>query len=133
MKSPRSEAGIMREIMVALSRIGVRMFRNNNGVAWVGKILDQKADYIVLGNPRPLHAGLGTGSSDLIGWTTVTVTKEMVGQRVALFTGIEVKTPRGRATPEQVNFIDQVEHAGGIGRVARSAAEAIGMLQPYCE
>lgn len=121
----------MREIMVALSRIGCRMFRNNSGMAWAGDVAAKKPDYIIVSNPRPLHAGLGTGSSDLIGWTPVVVTREMVGKTLAVFTAVEVKTPRGRVTPEQAVFIEQVEKAGGIGRVARSAPEAVSMIAPF--
>lgn len=118
MKS-RRESEIQREVLLAASRAGARLFRNNSGVGWVGTILEHKADYIVLGSPRPLHAGLGIGSSDLIGWTP----RVIMGRPIAVFTAIEVKAKRGRATLEQLNFLEQIEGAGGIARIVRSAEE----------
>jgi hypothetical protein len=46
-------------------------------------------------------ASLCKGSADLIGYRTITITPDMVGQQVAVFTSIEVKTPTGRIRPEQ--------------------------------
>jgi hypothetical protein len=68
--------------------------------------------------------GLCKGSADLIGWRTVTVTPDMVGQRIAVFTSIEVKTPTGRLRPEQQQWLDAVQAAGGIAGVARSVEDA---------
>jgi hypothetical protein len=36
---------------------------------------------------------------------------------------IEVKRPRGRVTPEQQQFIDMINEAGGLAFVARSVEE----------
>ena len=47
----------------------------------------------------------------------------MVGQQVAVFTSIEVKTPTGRVKPEQQQWLDAVQAAGGIAAVARSVAD----------
>ena len=69
--------------------------------------------------------GLAKGSADLIGWRTVTVTQEMVGTQVAVFTSIEVKTPIGRVKPEQQQWLDAVQAAGGIAGVARSVEDAL--------
>jgi hypothetical protein len=73
----------------------------------------------------PVRYGLQPGSSDLIGWRTVTITPEMVGQQVAVFTSIEVKTATGRLTPEQRQWLAAVETAGGIAGVARSVEDAL--------
>jgi hypothetical protein len=54
----------------------------------------------------------------------------MVGQRVAIFAAIEVKTPTGRPTEEQINFIGRVNKAGGIAGIARSPEDAIEILKP---
>jgi hypothetical protein len=73
----------------------------------------------------PVRYGLQPGSSDLIGWRTVTITPEMVGQQVAVFTSIEVKTATGRVKPEQKLWLDKVQAAGGIAGVARSVEDAL--------
>ena len=70
-----------------------------------------------------MQFGLCKGSADLIGWTSRTITKEMVGQQVAIFTSIEVKTPTGRVRPEQQQWLAAVQAAGGIAAVARSVAD----------
>lgn len=101
-----------------------RLFRNNTGTGWQGTRMPSPAGLLILKDVRPLNAGLCVGSSDLIGWTTVKITPDMVGREVAIFTAVEVKALRGRATADQVNFIDQVQKAGGLAGVARSPEEA---------
>ncbi len=73
--------------------------------------------------------GVGSpGGSDLIGYRKVTVTPEMVGQEIAQFAAVEVKTPRGRVRPEQQRFIDHVRSVGGVAGIARSVEEAQSIL-----
>ena len=76
----------------------------------------------------PVRYGLQPGSSDLIGWRTVTITPEMVGTTIAVFTSIEVKTATGRLRPEQQQWLDAVQSAGGIAGVARSVEDALNLL-----
>jgi hypothetical protein len=106
-----SEQRIQQEIRLAVSHGSTRLFRNNTGT-----LKDQ--------NGRPVQFGLCKGSADLIGWKRVTITPEMVGQQVAVFTSIEVKTPTGRIRPEQQQWLDAVQAAGGIAGVARSVEDA---------
>jgi hypothetical protein len=114
-----SEAAVLPKIRLALSRAGAVMFRNNIGLAWYGEKRDQ-----------PVKYGLGEGTGDLIGWVTVEVTPDMVGQRLAVFSSIEVKRPiGGRATKEQENFILVVRAAGGYAGVARSPEEAVAIIK----
>ena len=106
--------------------LGIRVFRNNTGTGWIGDVASHSPDRIVLINPRPLHAGLCTGSSDLIGWRTIIA---QPGQRIAQFVAIEVKTQIGRVSPEQANFISVLNAAGGLAAVVRSPEEAIALCQ----
>ena len=105
-----SEQTIQQHIRIACSKGDTRLFRNNTGT-----LRDQHG--------RPVQFGLCKGSADLIGWTSRTITPEMVGQQVAIFTSIEVKTPTGRVRPEQKTWLDAVAKAGGIAAVARSVAD----------
>ena len=107
-----SEQSIQQHIRLACSTGATRLFRNNTGT-----LRDQHG--------RPVSFGLARGSADLIGWRTVTITPEMVGQQVAVFTSIEVKTPAGRIRPEQQQWLDAVQAAGGIAGVARSVEDAL--------
>ena len=109
-----SEQTIQQRIRLALSRGPVRLFRNNTGT-----LRDQHG--------RPVTFGLAKGSADLIGWTTRTITPDMVGQQVAVFTSIEVKTPTGRISPEQQAWLQAVQAAGGIAGIARSVEDAEGL------
>jgi len=47
---------------------------------------------------------------------------------VAVFTSIEVKTATGRIRPEQQQWLDAVQAAGGIAGVARSVEDAEALL-----
>ena len=120
------ETPIMRDIMIRVSSPEVRVFRNNVALAWAGsKVTRNKDGSITIQNPRPIHAGLCKGSSDLIGWKSVLVTPEMVGGRLAVFTAIEVKGTKTRIEAEQTNFIDCVRNHGGLAGIARSVDDAL--------
>jgi hypothetical protein len=106
-----SEQRIQQEIRLAISHGDTKVFRNNTGT-------------LKDANDRPVQFGLCKGSADLIGWRTVTVTPEMVGTQVAVFLSIEVKTPTGRLRPEQQQWLEVVQAAGGIAGVARSVEDA---------
>lgn len=132
-----AESGIMRRIMVALSKLpACRVFRNNVGTGWTGELIKPTnirtvvvyPGDVVLRNARPLHAGLCDGSADLIGWTSVRITPEMVGRDVAVFTSVEVKD-KGRAHAGQKNWLQVVRAAGGIATVSHSEDEALDVVQ----
>lgn len=96
-----------------------RWFRNNVSLAWAGDELDRRGNLLVITNPRPIHAGLCKGSSDLIGWKSVKITEDMVGRTVAIFQAKEVKTPGVAATEDQYNFLRQLRAAGGLASLTR--------------
>jgi len=110
-----TEQQIQQHIRLTCSTGSTRLFRNNTGT-----LRDQHG--------RPVSFGLCKGSADLIGWTTRTITQEMVGQRIAVFTSIEVKAASGRLRPEQRQWLDAVQAAGGIAGVARSVDDARALL-----
>jgi hypothetical protein len=111
-----SEQTIQQHIRLSCSTGATRLFRNNTGT-------------LKDANGRPVQFGLCKGSADLIGWTTRTITPEMVGQQVAVFTSIEVKSSSGRVKPEQQQWLNAVQAAGGIAGVARSVGEAMDLLR----
>jgi len=111
------ETTIQQQIRLALgTRPDLRLFRNNTGT-----LPDPRTG-------RPVQFGLARGSADLIGLRTVTITPDMVGQQVAVFTSIEVKTPKGRPTAEQQNWLNMVQSLGGIAGIARSVRDANEIL-----
>lgn len=131
-----TEHEIQQRILLACGKGDTRIFRNNVGTGWVGQAqvirqpvtLQLRPGDAVIRYARPLHAGLCPGSADLIGWRTITITPDMVGQRVAVFCSIEVKAPRGRVSPEQLAWEATVRRAGGLSGIARSEDDARGIL-----
>jgi len=113
-----AETTLQQQIRLALgTRSDLRLFRNQ-----VGQLPDPRTG-------RPVQFGLARGSADLIGWRTIVVTPEMVGQRIAVFTSIEVKTSTGRLAPAQRAWLAAVHGAGGIAGVARSVTDALAILK----
>lgn len=122
-----------KRVLLAVHRIkGVRLFRNNTGQGWVGRarrlkpgsVYRAEGGEVLIQNARPLHAGLMEGSADGIGWRTITITPDMVGQRVAVFLSVEAKYRSGRLEPAQRTWDRNVREAGGISVVARSPEQA---------
>jgi hypothetical protein len=113
-----AETTLQQQIRLALgTHPQTRLFRNQ-----VGSLPDPRTGRLVT-------FGLARGSADLIGWRTVVVTPEMVGQRIAVFTSLEIKTPTGRLAPAQRHWLQAVEQAGGIAGVARSVSDALAIVE----
>lgn len=93
-------------IRAQAARAGVWLYRNN-----VGACIDQTG--------RRIQFGLCPGSADLIGWTPVVVTPDMVGKTVAVFTSIELKSINGRVSDTQQAWCKAVLRDGGIARIMR--------------
>ena len=124
------EGTIQAEIRKAVGLLRhVRLFRNNRGLAWLGKIEERIGSTIVLSNARPVEFGLTDGASDLIGLTQVTVTPDMVGKTLAVFTAAEVKRPRVEVPDHQQRFVDFVHNFGGIAGVVRSPNDALLLVR----
>lgn len=106
-----------------------RLFRNNRGVGWQGPLIDKSGRTVTISPAQPVEYGLTDGASDLIGLTQVTITPEMVGRTLAVFTAAEVKRPNNSKVPEhQQHFVDFVNGFGGIAGVVRTDAELVALL-----
>jgi hypothetical protein len=114
-----NETDVMRSLQKLATMLTARLFRNNTGMAWQGQVRKNRDGSITISDPRPLHAGLVVGGSDLIGWLPVRITQEMVGDTIAVFTAVEVKAGT-KASPEQLAFIAAVKKAGGRAGIART-------------
>lgn len=133
------EIPLMKELQIAATRLGARLFRQNVGLAWVGraeKIARAKSVAVRPGDvliraARPFKAGIA-GMSDLGGWVPVTITEDMVGKTVAVYVQVEVKDG-ARPTPEQLKWIDAVRAAGGLAGIAHDDLElqAIIAARPW--
>lgn len=134
MAKKSQEHALQNEIRDDLAETpGLLTFRANVGTGWQGTgkpvrfskethIVAQRGD-VLLRNARPFSTGLPAGFADLFGLTSLVITPEMVGRRVAVFYAIEVKDG-AKATSEQANFLQAVKNNGGISGIARSKEDA---------
>lgn len=110
-----SEARVQSLIRMEAAQKGRRLMRNNVGV------LKDAAG-------RPVRYGLANDSkrvnelvksADLIGWETMTITPDMVGQRIARFLSVECKAEGWKPNPNdprekaQRAWADLVNSEGG--------------------
>ena len=126
------ESGLIRDILIAASNVGGRLFRANSGMGWTGRKAIHTPKGLYIKDPRPFH-GMPKGHPDLAGWTTVKITPEMVGRSVAIYTAIECKTPNTAVTKQQKQFISVVKQAGGIAGLAKSTDEFQNLLDEWKE
>jgi len=111
-----TETTVRKKIMLALGSLpDVRLFRNNVGEAIYGR--------------THVPYGLCPGSSDIIGWRSITITPDMIGRKVAVFVALEVKSGRGQTSDAQNNSIERVQEAGGIAGICRSVDEAREIIE----
>lgn len=118
---PRSETAVQQQVRLSASRAGIRLWRNNNGVAENPN--GQPVRYGLANESKKLNATLK--SSDLIGITPVIICPEHLGQVVGVFTAVEVKKGDWKFQGEdretaQLKFILLVRSMGGIGVFNRS-------------
>lgn len=112
-----TETRIQNLILVALSQAGCTVWRVETAGVWVGRQIHREGGTVTLANARMMQAGLCKGGSDIIGIAPD-----------GRFIAVEVKTARGRVSPEQQRFIDAVNKAGGIAGVARSVGDALELI-----
>lgn len=131
------EGGVQKRVWFRLGRWAT-LFRLNTGKAWVGAGKPKRLNdgSVVLPFARPIALGFSlpngdplVGAADLNGWTSVIVTPEMVGKRIAIYTATEnKKTEDYKVTDEQINYLTRVHTAGGISIVAASEDEAVELF-----
>lgn len=138
-----SENTVQRQVWLGMGLLS-RLFRLNSGRAWLSNLgpggIKKLADgSVLLQAARPIPLGLATtsgdpvvGQSDLFGWTEVVITPEMVGLTVPVVTAFETKRSKGGKTSDgQINFVDQVNRAGGIAGVANSLDAAMAIINEW--
>jgi len=119
LKPLKLEDEVQAELRLRIAQEGrTTVFRNNSGA-----MKDETG--------RVVRYGLANDSArinekikshDLIGWTRVVITPEMVGQTVAVFTSIECKregwkpNPTDKREQAQRTWAEAVTLAGGIAR-----------------
>lgn len=133
-KTPEEQAKVT--VLLRANMLGCRLFRNNTGVAY-----DDTG--------RPVFFGLGNegkkGPEDIrtpddVGWHLLTITPEMVGKRVAVFTAIDSKKVGfkrkevyrvGTQEYGQNKFFQLVQSANGIAGFASCAADIDELVNDF--
>lgn len=135
------EGGIQRSIWIGIADT-TTLFRVNTGKGWVsggGKPRRLDDGSILIPNGRPVALGFSSpdgkpirGASDLAGYTSITITPEMIGKTFPVFTGIETKNSEGGVvSDDQQHFIDNVRQAGGCAGAASSVEQARSLIFDY--
>lgn len=103
-------------------------FSNPVGVGWTGKMSGRDGGITKLMGASQLRYGLAPGSPDLVGWLPVVIRPEHVGKKIAIFVGLEVKTPTGRVRDDQKSFLSVLDADGGICGIVRSEEDALNLI-----
>lgn len=134
-----NSAELTKQILLAASKMGARLWRRNIGQAWIGKSLVFKKKTTVLHtfnpgdvliqNARPFHSG-EAGQADLYGWTPKLITADMVGQMLPVHTEVEIKFGNDRMSEEQDRWLAFCEKQKVRAGVARTVEDAKKILSP---
>ena len=112
----KAETDISNQCQLIGSKLGYVLWKNPRG-----KFQDK--------NGRWITCGVGpNGAADQIGFYSMTITPEMVGSKVAVFTAFEIKTPTGDVREDQLRFLESVRSRGGISCVLRDPEELTAPL-----
>lgn len=102
-----------------------RLWRANSGKGWAGRVIDKKNGILKLCNWGRLEL-FPKGTPDLIGFDSIVITPDMVGRRVAVFVGTELKaTKTDKLKKEQRDFKNMLINLGGIHREVRHDGDII--------
>lgn len=121
----RSESEVQQLIQLAGPRHDCLLMRNNSGAL---KDIEGRLVRYGLGNISR-QQNERTKSSDLIGITTITITPDMVGKEIGVFTAVEVKAEGWKPNEKdkrylaQKNFLNWVRLKGGFAMFAQSEEE----------
>ena len=120
--SSAAHTKLLKECLVALGKkfSTGRFFRNEVGEGWFFppwmRMFNQE-------DKRYLVYGLSPDTPDIVGFTSLEITQDMVGKKIAVFTGYEIKTGDAVQTSGQKNFQKILESFGGIYKVMRSVGD----------
>lgn len=122
--SGMSEASIQQRLRLWASKRGVRLWRNN-----VGVLKDERGVPVRYGLANESKAmNQNIKSSDLIGITPVTVTPDMVGKTLGVFTAYECKAEdwsyrANKREIAQLKWLELVQSLGGIAQFINSVID----------
>ncbi len=120
-----TESDVQQQIQIEGPGVGCQLMRNNSGA-----FKDQSGRWIFFGLGNISRVGsTKMKSSDLVGFTRVLITPQMVGTVVAVITAVEVKDPKWKLVPSdkrahaQANWLNWIKANGGFAGFAQSIAD----------
>ena len=131
------EGEMQQHVQIEARKFDSHLMRNNSGA-----FEDKTGRLVRFGLDNTSEArNAKIKSSDLIGFTVRTITPDMVGKKVAIFTAIEVKRSDFKMTTNedaksngrlyaQLNFINWVYNHGGISGIVNSLESLRKILSP---
>lgn len=134
----KPESLVQKELRLSIAYDGDESWRNNVGV--LTDLRGVPVRYGLANETADMNDKIK--SSDVIGIHTVTITKEMVGQRIGVFAAYECK-PEGWTFPKSTNkdeykrcsaqlaFHDIVRRAGGIAGFVTSTDDRRSILDNW--
>ena len=123
----KSERDVIEDILLEAPKHDVTLFRNNSGAF---KDATGRMVRFGLGNVSK-NVNAQIKSADLIGWQEVTITRDMVGQRIARFVSVEVKKEKWKLGENkerevaQGNWLALVAMSGGVALMINNVKEFI--------
>lgn len=88
----------------------------------------QSGLFLTLDGKRKVRVGL-PGMPDTLAVVAVTVTADMVGQRIPVAVAPEMKTAAGKQREQQKKWQAAFESRGGVYRLIRSAGELVELIE----
>ena len=114
-----SEMALLKEIQMALTERGCRAFRVNVGAGWTGNETAVMGDgSVVIRHARRFQTGLPKGFPDLL---------VLCPNGRTVF--MELKTPTGRPSIEQIRFHEFLRGMGHKACICRSVKDAIKAIE----
>ena len=103
-----------------------RLFENDNGMAWIGKILNESVSdnkkHVEIWPAIKIRYGLKKGCSDLVGFELI--------NNFPIVCCIEVKTKRyKKLSDDQIEWLDFTKMFGGRAYVARESEEGYDLIE----
>lgn len=126
---------LTNQVREAVSRYGARLFNVHVGKFWAGnptrfsrsQTVEVHDGDVLIRRARLINSGI-EGMADLIGFTPVNITQDMVGSVLPVYTSVEIKTT-DRPSPKQLRWVEFVNENGGRAGIARSPEDAVRICE----
>ncbi len=117
---------VVPNILLECGKHNMRLFKNIRGMFYTK-------------DGREIKAGLmADHSGDLVGWTKIVITPDMVGRSVAIYTEIEAKNskwkkPKNQHEKDQAERMEKIKTFGGIAAILNSEKNLKILLENFIQ